>query len=201
MKNLKERIVDASIDLFNREGAGRITTNHIIDELHISPGTLYYHFRNKEDIIRSIFKRITADFDEIFSIEVTGMAPGDAVRMVRRVYELYHRYRFFYIDLAAILRNDETLRRDYISNYRLKMKKYRVLFERSVDNGLFRKFSSEEEMEYLLRSLWIINDFWLSYCYAACTEFPDNIIDEGVKQHFYLLRPYLSEKTIEDLDI
>ena len=53
----KDRIIEASIELFNSQGERNVTTNHIASHLNISPGNLYYHFRNKEEIIRHIFSK------------------------------------------------------------------------------------------------------------------------------------------------
>jgi len=52
----KDKIILASLDLFNEKGERNVSTNHIAAHLGMSPGNLYYHFRNKSDIIYEIFR-------------------------------------------------------------------------------------------------------------------------------------------------
>ncbi len=49
------RILLISLDLFNRHGEPNISSVDIANELDISPGNLYYHFKGKEIIIAALF--------------------------------------------------------------------------------------------------------------------------------------------------
>src|SRR5438045_3141230 len=55
----RQRILEASVELFNTSGTIATTTNHIAKHLKISPGNLYFHFRNREAIIRELFGQLT----------------------------------------------------------------------------------------------------------------------------------------------
>ncbi|HBS42846.1 MAG TPA: TetR family transcriptional regulator, partial [Oceanospirillales bacterium] len=52
----RDRILQTSLDLFNDQGERAVTTNHIAAAMNISTGNLYYHFRNKREIISELFR-------------------------------------------------------------------------------------------------------------------------------------------------
>ncbi len=62
VKEAEERrseILDAAEKLFSEKGFDGTSTNDILDEVGIARGTLYYHFKAKEDILDAMIDRIT----------------------------------------------------------------------------------------------------------------------------------------------
>lgn len=63
--NAKDKIIETSIEMIEKEGYNNITTNHIAKKAGVSIGTLYYHFENgKIDIIKEIIRRDYMNFIE-----------------------------------------------------------------------------------------------------------------------------------------
>ena len=55
----KNEILDAAERLFVIKGFDATSTNDILTEVGIARGTLYYHFKSKEDILNAMIERIT----------------------------------------------------------------------------------------------------------------------------------------------
>ncbi|MCC8073076.1 MAG: TetR/AcrR family transcriptional regulator [Clostridiales bacterium] len=53
----KAEILDAAEKLFNEKGYAKATTEDIMEATGIAKGTLYYHFKNKEDILLAMIDR------------------------------------------------------------------------------------------------------------------------------------------------
>lgn len=60
VKDAEERrneILDAADELFGRKGFAATSTNDILEKVGIARGTLYYHFKSKEDIMDALIER------------------------------------------------------------------------------------------------------------------------------------------------
>ncbi len=192
---MKDKIIDASIELFNDVGSHRITTNHIIDRLGISPGTFYYHFKNKEEIIRRVFLKITEDFDSLYKEKSDDFGIHELIESMKENFRLYYKYRFFYNDLSMLLDRDEELERMYRENYRKRIERIRTIINIFEEKGMLKEFSSAEHRESLIKTIWIINDYWLTFN-RVIGDSVENAVKSGVVNYLHLIEPWLSEEAL-----
>jgi AcrR family transcriptional regulator len=113
-RRTRERILELSLRLFNEFGEPNVNTTLIADQMAISPGNLYYHFKNKDDIIQSIFQQFEREIEKLLAVPAeppAGRAPNveDAWLFLHLLFELIWKYRFFYRDLNNLLINSRKL--------------------------------------------------------------------------------------------
>jgi AcrR family transcriptional regulator len=65
-----ERILEVTLELFNRFGEPNVSTTLISAELGISPGNLYYHYPAKDELINSLFDRYERALTELLRAAV-----------------------------------------------------------------------------------------------------------------------------------
>lgn len=198
-KSMKEKITEASVMLFNKYGSHSITTNHIISEMGISPGTFYYHYKNKEEIIRKIFSLISDEFQTAMNGFVNDLSIKGIVSSLKKMFRLYYKYRFFYIEISTLLDRDKELKKIYNENIKLKKEKIMLLFKLLEKNHILRNgFTSSEEFKYVFNVLWIISDYWISYIKIG-GEFDEDKVSEGYRNYLLILKPYLSTKALKEI--
>ena len=94
----KQKILETTLGLFNQDGATEVSTNHIATALGMSPGNLYYHYRNKEEIIRALFSEFDNAANILYSLPSDKLPTiDDLERMIEGTFELQWRYRFFFV--------------------------------------------------------------------------------------------------------
>lgn len=164
-RTTKDRIVDAALELFNAKGVSAITTNHIAEHLGMSPGNLYYHFANKEEIVRESFARMNAEADAIWREPEAG-APFDP-RLMQRIVtgnlDLFARYVFFARELPVLVRADDELRARYVAVAEQRMKQLETIIRSLVSAKLLRDLSDDEDVRALAESAWLIGLFCVPY--------------------------------------
>ncbi|MDF2465775.1 MAG: TetR/AcrR family transcriptional regulator [Ramlibacter sp.] len=104
-----ERILEVTLDLFNRFGEPNVSTTLISAELNISPGNLYYHYPAKDELINSLFDRYERSLGELLNASDGVRDVEDAWFFMHSLFELIWQYRFLYRDLNDLLSKNRRL--------------------------------------------------------------------------------------------
>ena len=98
-----ERILEVTLELFNRFGEPNVSTTLISAEMGISPGNLYYHYPAKDELINSLFDRYEKSLNELLNASDNVRDVEDAWFFMHTLFELIWQYRFLYRDLNDLL--------------------------------------------------------------------------------------------------
>lgn len=192
----RDKILLSSLELFNEQGERNVTTNHIAAYLAISPGNLYYHFRNKSDIIYEIFQEYEKLVDFYLDIpENRPMTLDDMTFYLESVFDGLWSYRFFHRDLEYLLDRDQRLRHDYREFTNRCLASISCIFEKLADGGIIEP-QPESLRSAMSLNVWMIITNWMAYLKTAhvataSASLTIRELKQGIYQVLTLEIPYL----------
>ena len=178
----KDNIIITANKLFNLHGTKAISTNHIAKEMGISPGNLYYHFRSKKDIIRSIANDFRNELESTFQIHLGTISDfsNNLRTLFNSFFQIQQSYQFLFIEGVHLTKQDPKLLDNYTKLRSLIKKGYHELLSNLVKIKIMKK-----------QSLNIYDDFQ---------------IKKGIKLSFSIIKPQLTsigqiafDKTLQKL--
>jgi len=200
-----ERILEVTLDLFNRFGEPNVSTTLISAELHISPGNLYYHYPAKDELINALFDRYEKGLTELLHAADNVRNVEDAWLFFHMLYELIWQYRFLYRDLNDLLSKNRRLETHF--QFVLKNKSRAI---ETVLDGLGRGSAvrlDRRDVPAVATSMVVVLTYWLSYEYvrdprkALEPESAGATLARGAWHVLSLLSPYLEPAAREHLHV
>jgi AcrR family transcriptional regulator len=198
-----ERILEVTLDLFNRFGEPNVSTTLISAELSISPGNLYYHYPAKDELINALFDRYERALNDLLGAADNVRNVEDAWLFFHMLFELIWQYRFLYRDLNDLLSKNRRLETHF--QFVLKNKARAV---QSVLSGLARGGAMQidpRQAEPVASAMVVVLTYWLSYEYvrdprhALEPESAASALSRGAYHVLSLLMPYLDTASREHL--
>ncbi len=191
----KDRILEAALELFNEKGTTEISTHHIATKCGISPGNLYYHFSNKEEIIRELFHKALAFINvQEKTLSSPNVVNGSSIEQsLAFLSTLNWRYRFLKRDLPLLLINDQQLRELFHTIHQQQVENLRRDLSKSIEDGIIQEFSGTD-LNQLSKIFWLVALFWPTFLEVSGDEFSKKNLDEGVGLVRLLVNLILSDK-------
>ncbi|MEN9538873.1 MAG: hypothetical protein RLZZ126_1108, partial [Pseudomonadota bacterium] len=159
-----ERILEVTLELFNRFGEPNVSTTLISAELNISPGNLYYHYPAKEELINSLFDRYERALNELLNASDGVRDVEDAWFFMHTLFELIWQYRFLYRDLNDLLSKNRRLETHFQGVLKNKARALRTMLECMARAGSVS--IDVNEIEPTSTSMVVVLTYWLSFEYV-----------------------------------
>ena len=87
----RERILDAAERIFARHGFFAAKVSDVAKEAGVADGTIYLYFKNKDDLLISLFERRMQQLNETLRTAIAGKPPREQLRTFIRTYlQLVH---------------------------------------------------------------------------------------------------------------
>ena len=196
----RDRILHTSLELFNQEGEPNTTTVDIANELDISPGNLYYHFKGKDVIIAELFEQYDRGISEILNAPIDRpLSVEDNWFYLYVIFEEMYNYRFLYRNLSDLLDRYPDLKRRFRRILRLKHDAIGAVWTTLRSESVVS--TGKEEAEALVDNMVLLLNYWLNYDHLLHDDRPPAlIIHKGVYQLMSMVAPYLGEHQREFYD-
>ena len=192
----KQRIKDCAVSLFNKTDTLSVTTNHIAREAGISPGNLYYHYKNKEDILKDIYRDMSDTFESFQSFDLI-LKSDNPLKELDRVFdkfgELFFEYRFMVRDLNTLTAIYPELKGMFLKRQKKRIEQIELLIRYFISLGIFEDVE-DSEINLRARLNWFISSYW--HFFSQTT---GNSIEEAIKESKQIvfkinIYPYLTQK-------
>ena len=158
----RDRIAQASLELFNAQGERSVTTNHIATHLGISPGNLYYHYPNKQAIIAELFATYEAQVDDFLCLPpARPLTVEDKALYLEALLAAMWQYRFLHRDLEHLLAADAQLAERYGQFARRSLDSAQAIYRGFVEAGVL--IMNPAQIEALAINAWIILTSWVQF--------------------------------------
>jgi AcrR family transcriptional regulator len=199
-----ERILEVTLDLFNRFGEPNVSTTLISSELNISPGNLYYHYPAKDELVNALFGRYETGLSELLNAAPDVRDVEDAWFFMHTLFELVWQYRFLYRDLNDLLSRNRRLETHVKDALLQKTTAFRTLLDSLEHDGALHITVSEREAT--ATHMVVMLTWWLSYEYvrdprhALEPESAQASLLRGAKSVLGLLVPYAAAEHKEHLN-
>ncbi|WP_372750044.1 TetR/AcrR family transcriptional regulator [Litorivivens sp.] len=189
----RDRILLTSLELFNTEGEPNVTTVDIANELDISPGNLYYHFKGKEDIISALYEHFHEELSEILNAPIAKLLkPDDAWFYLYLVFDEIFKQRYFYRNLTDILQRYPAIDKKFRRLLEQKVRAAQAIAITLVEKGVLEL--QPHQLDRLCETVTMQVTFWLNYDMLRSKDLPQQLlIHQGVFQVMSMIAPHLTD--------
>lgn len=187
--NTKERILEAALGLFNRQGFTQVNMKDIAEAAGISPGNLAYHFKSKETILKALYEQLENERRQHLSAVLQLPTFEHAHEKTQAILELTYRFRFFYLHTLDIAHESKEVAAALREHIEVHIAYLKGMLDYAVGAGNLQ--ARPEGYDSLAHTLWMVLFFFPMQQAIRCQA--DNWQEARLRM-WHLLLPYATDK-------
>jgi AcrR family transcriptional regulator len=196
-----ERILLVSLELFNEQGEANVTSVDIANELDMSPGNLYYHFKGKEEIAAALFGMYQDRMKRVlFSPGENGLVIKDFFYFLFVTFETSHLFRFLYRNPSDLVTKYPHIEKGFKQLIKVKEKGFKQILSDFVKQGTLAV--EPQEIVHLIELISMVLTQGLNYYVMKGDDIDDEqIIYRALASIFFAISPYLAIQDQQKQDL
>ncbi len=199
----REHILVVSLALFNSEGEANLSAVDIANELDISPGNLYYHFKGKEEIVSELYEQFEAGFELLLQ---DGMETGAGLEeywlYLYVIFEHIYNFRFFFRNITDLLQKYQSIEPRFRRLMEKQSRWVRQLLTGLLEEGVIvHPHLAEERIERLTDSIMLLFTHWFQFQNLRNRKLDQHdFIQSAILQIMTLLAPYMGGQQLQFME-
>ncbi|CAA0119275.1 Nucleoid occlusion factor SlmA [BD1-7 clade bacterium] len=187
----RDRILLTSLLLFNEEGEQNVTTVDIANEMDISPGNLYYHFKGKESIIDTLYSQYETELLSLLNQSTDKpLTIEEHWYFIYVIFEEIYKFRFFYLNSSDIVLRYPDIERRFRRLINNKVKTVETLCQHLIQQKALKDDLLDTQL--LAENISLCLLYWFPYQHLLNPNVDDvTLIHKGVYHVLSLVAPYI----------
>lgn len=198
--DLKQRIVDRALELFNEHGLERVGMRELARDLALAPGNLTYHFARKEDLIVAIATRFTADNSALLVPSAPVPSFTQFLELVGRILHNQYRYRCLPLNIVYLLDDYPSLAARYHASQALRRTQFEQWLHQLHVAGYLRPDLTLRERDWLVEYCQLFGRAWVLEYWVFHRDQPiEPMIAHALSMLATAFMPYASRTGCQEL--
>ncbi|PKL75984.1 MAG: hypothetical protein CVV27_12580 [Candidatus Melainabacteria bacterium HGW-Melainabacteria-1] len=159
----RARILDAALELFNRDGVEAVSTRQIAAAAGLSQGNLCYHFPAKDQIVETLYRQLWQAFEAMLAQRPqTQRQLADQPLATWMVLRTQYRYRFLMLDFVRLMRTYPEILAHFRAAVPHRQAQFQAIFAAYIAKGWMEPEPVPGAHQRLVMQCYVLGDFWMA---------------------------------------
>jgi TetR/AcrR family transcriptional regulator, cholesterol catabolism regulator len=133
---MQDRIIEGSVDLFDKKGFNRTSIQDIVDSIGVSKGTFYYYFNSKQELLRDIHLNYIRNLLRNQMVYIDDSTLSNIEKLRKMIYLIISNIKSSGKSARVFHREMRHLEEEHIKQVNAIRREFRNNFQRIIEEGM-----------------------------------------------------------------